>query len=182
MSLSLVQLVEEVEYTAGQDGITDLRVTATLVTTPGLMWNKTEGDFGTTSSGSFASDYRVLLGESRPNDFAYIKYDFEFINGVENNIDAANFDTRHTSTNGSSEGYEWTQVSLNGTSINEAAIGNYSNLDYNATAAPLNSGGSYQNGITMSEFLSGMTAGSVAPGGMVQPGWWAIISISTSGC
>ena len=40
------------EYTSGQDGINDLRVTPTLVRGPGIGWNTTDGNYDTTSSGS----------------------------------------------------------------------------------------------------------------------------------
>ena len=167
-------------YSAGSDGMDDIRVTATLVTAPGLPWSRTEGDFSTISNGSFASDYQIEEDQSRPNDYAYVRYDFEFINGLENSIDATTFNTRHTSTNGSSEGYEWTQVTLNSTPINEANIGNYTNIEYNDLAATLNPDGSYPNGRTMSEFLSAMPAGTRPAGGQVIPGWWAIDDFNTT--
>jgi hypothetical protein len=183
-------------YTQGADGTPDLRLTATLVTKSGLLWEKTEGDYSTVSSGSFRSDWRTAInsGNSRPNDYAYVKFDFEFLNGLELSNTASQFATRHTSTNGETELYEWTQVTINGTSINEAAIGNYTNIIYNAmsssagyfdaTGTVINPGAATNaplaNNRTMSEFLDGQSTGTYAPGGLIKAGWWAIDDFNTT--
>jgi hypothetical protein len=173
-------------YAPGQDAIDDMQLDVTVVNAAGLGWTQTDGDYDTTSSGSFRSDYNVGAGQSRENDFAYVKFDFTFLNGLQNSITADSFRTRHTSTNGSSEGYEWTQVTVNGVSINEGMIGSYTNTEYSdatavaATPPGTGTGVPYPNGRTMSEFLSGMVAGSVAPGGQVSPGWWSVDDFNTT--
>lgn len=153
---------------AGADGTTDLVITGMIVESPGNNWGQVEGDYATSSSGSFRSDY-TIGGCSAENMWAYVKFDFAFT-GALSSIQSNQFTTRHTSTNGSSEAYEYTLITLNGTGNTtiEANIGNYNNLS------------DYQAGITMSEDILGMTDGDGSPGGQMIPGFWAVDDFNTT--
>ena len=181
-------------YTAGTDGIADLRIEGERVVSTGNPWTQFEGDYDTTSSGSFRSDVSVSPnnGGSREGDFGYIKWTFTLINGLENSSLASMFATRHTSTNGSSELYEWAQVTVNSVPFTESDIGNYSKTDYNdcsattyldtncdETANPPTTN-VVPNNVTMSEFLNGDPSGTHAPGGLITPGWWAVDDFNTT--
>lgn len=180
-------------YSLGDDGTDDLSLTVTLVTSANNPWTQTEGDWDDASNGSFRSDWSIANNQSRPNDWAYVKFDIVFINGLENSVTASEFETVATSMNGSSEGYEWSQITINGTTIGEALIGNYTNLDYSdlsgstyfdASGVVIDPGAASNtvlpNNITMSEFLSGSASGAIAPGGLVETGWWAVDDFNTS--
>jgi len=117
------------------------------------------------------------------------------VNGLETSVTADMFSTRHTSTNGNSEGYEWAQIFLNGVPAGlEANIGNYQNIHYsdvsrssnfdaagNWLGTPTQNSGSdpiggteLPNNMTISEFLGG-SAGS----GLNAPGWYSADGFNT---
>ncbi|MEL6945916.1 MAG: hypothetical protein AAFO82_24945, partial [Bacteroidota bacterium] len=172
-----------------------IRVTLTRVTNASNAWTQVEGEYATTSSGSFRSDYLINDMQSKPNDWAYIKIEFEFLGDLVTSICPSLFETRHTSTNGSTEGYEWTLVSINNelSATEEMNIANYTNLIYNdlssssyfdasgnvvnpaaATNMPL------PNGLTISEFITSTTDMDGSPGGLVRNGLWAIDDFNTT--
>lgn len=170
-------------YEKGQDGIPDLNVRAEVITKDGLLWNQTEADYSTVSNGSWRSDYGINLGDSRPNDYAYVKYTFTFLGDFANNTPAEFFEMRHTSSNGSSEGYEFTLVSINNTlsATEEAEIANYSNTIYNdVSSVAIGSGAAYMNGQTMSEFITNTSDIDGTQGGQVRAGLWAIDDFNTT--
>jgi hypothetical protein len=169
-------------YQEGQDGINDLRVEAEVIRKGGLLWTQTEADYATTSSGSWRSDYSINNGQSRPNDYAYVKFTFTFLGDFANNIPAEFFSMRHTSANGSSEAYEYTLISINNTltASEEAAIGSYMNTIYNnVSSVPVGSAMPYTNGSTISEFITGTIDTDGSQGGQVRAGLWAIDDFNT---
>jgi len=181
-------------YMSGPDGTPDMEVTVTVVTDDTGEWEQIDGDWDDTSSGSFRSDYQInnVTGgcNSKVGSSAYVKFDFTFINGLESSVSADYFSTRHSSTNGGSEGYEWTQIFINGVPGGlEANIPNYTNIHYsdvsgssnfdaagnwlnapiqNVTGDPIG-GTEFPNNMTISEFLGGM-AGS----GFNATGWYSM--------
>ncbi len=184
-------------YATGQDGTDDMCVDVTVVENCG-GWQQVDGDWDATSNGSFRSDYTAGTANgtnpatcSAPNCNGFVKFDFTFINGLETSVSACNFSTRHTSTNGGSEGYEWTEIFLNGTAPAnaEAMMQAYTNMDYNemsgCTNADLTTNTVYDattiipNNLTMSEFITSSPSGTYAPGGNVQAGWWAVDDFNT---
>ncbi len=170
------------------DAINDITVAITRVTNAGNSWTQVEGDYATTSSGSWRSDYSINDQQSAPNDFAYIKVELTFLGDLPTSICPSLFNLRHTSTNGSSEAYEWTLVSINDnlTAAEEALIGTYKNINYSdvsastyfdSTGTVVNAAGATNNplpnGVSISEFITGLTDAGTQ-GGFLRPGLWTI--------
>lgn len=179
---------------AGGDAVNDINVTITRVVSAGNSWTQAEGDYATTSSGSWRSDYSINDQQSRPNDFAYIKVEMTFLGDVPTSICPSLLNLSHTTTNGSSEAYEWTLVSINDniTAAEEALIGSYKNINYSdisgstyfdSTGAVINAGAATNsqlpNGISISEHITGLTdVGN--QGGFLRPGLWTIDDFNTN--
>lgn len=178
----------------GGDNINDMNVTITRVTSAGNSWTQAEGDYATTSTGSWRSDYSINDQQSRPNDFAYIKVELSFLGDVPTSICPSLLNLRHTSTNGSSEAYEWTIVSINDnlTPAEEALISSYKNINYSdvsgssyfdSTGTVVNAGAATNtplpNGVSISEFITGLTDPGTQ-GGLLRPGLWTIDDFNTT--
>lgn len=159
-----------VQPIAGADGIDDLVVTGTIVESPNNNWSQVEGDYATSSSGSFRSDY-TIAGCSGENMWAYVKFDFAFT-GALSSIQANQFATRHTSANGSSEAYEYTLITLNGSS--NAVI------ESGLNASTYNNQTHYQSGTTISEHLLSVSRPNSAGGGQMATGVWAVDDFNTN--
>lgn len=162
-----------VQPIAGADGTIDLLVTAEVVTSPNNTWPQADADYATTSSGSFRSDWTVTTSSnpatcSAPNMWGYVKFDFVFT-GALSAIQAQHFATSHISANGSSEAYEYTLVTLNGSGngMIESNIDGYTNAEY-------------QNGVTASEHILGITGpNDPVGGGQMATGFWAVDDFNT---
>lgn len=184
-------------YEEGQDGTDDLRLTVTVVNGSGSRWNAEEARWSPAGIADFRSSWRINSSNvSRPNDYGYMKFNFEFLN-LGPSIAAEETSITVQGANGSSEAYEWTFVTVNGAAIPVANIANYRNTTYsdlagssnfNASGTWLNAPQALTNGDpapaasdrfphnqTMSEFLSG----SNNSGGLVSAGWWAIDDFNT---
>jgi hypothetical protein len=178
----------------GGDSINDMTVTVTRVTNTGNAWTQIEGDYATTSSGSWRSDFSINDQQSAPNDFGYIKVEVAFLGDLPTSICPSLLNLRHTSTNGSSEAYEWTLVSINDnlTAAEEALIGTYQNINYSdvsastyfdSTGAVVNIAGATNtplpNGTSISEHITGLTDVGTQ-GGFLRPGLWTIDDFNTT--
>lgn len=170
-------------YAEGQDGIADMMLTSRTISANGDRWSAT---YTRMQQQLFRSATVVGPGESQPGDSAMNVVEISFNTAL--GITADQFAMRLSSTNGTSELYEWTMMTVGGMNdapFTPAEIQAYTPADYsvftsgtfyNAAGLPTGNAGTgarLQTGKSISQFLSGGPAQAVS-GGLVQPGWYTI--------
>lgn len=170
-------------YGSGQDGVTDLSVRTRVIDYTSGRWDHLYA--GKNSTG-LETGARVAVNTSITGDCAVVCMELLFAPYL--NLTASDFAMRLVSTNGTSELYEWTMVTM-GTAdeapFDIGRIDDYTALDYNNTASgtfynaaggPTGNAGTgnrLATGRSISQFLSGK-AGTGVSGGLVQKGWYGI--------
>lgn len=170
-------------YAEGQDGIPDMVLTARTISANGDRWGAA---YTRMQQNLVRSVVSVGAGESQSGDSALNVVEISFNQAL--GITADQFAMRLNSTNGTSELYEWTMVTVG--AINDAPftpqqIQAYTPADYsvftsgtfyNALGQPTGAAGTgnrLDTGKSISQFLSGGPATAVS-GGLVQDGWYSI--------
>lgn len=170
-------------YEGGQDGTADLTVTTRVIDYSGGRWDHV---YAGKSSAGLEAGSRVGLDTSISGDCAVVCLELLFDPTL--NLTASDFAMRLISSNGTSELYEWTMVTLgtaNEAPFNINRINDYTALDYNNTSSGTyytatggltggdGSGNRLATGRSITQFLSD-TTGSPVSGGLVQAGWYGI--------
>lgn len=170
-------------FASGQDGVPDISITTRVIDYSGGRWDHL---YGGKTSGGLEAGARVALDSSISGDAAVVCMELHFDPSL--NLTAGDFAMRLVSSNGTSELYEWTMITL-GTAaeapFNINRINDYTALDYNnlssgayysPTGTPTGNAGTGNRlgtGRSITQFLSG-APGSPVSGGLVQTGWYGI--------
>ena len=147
------------EYEEAQDGIDDIMVSISVVrNVAGPLWNNDEVDWD--DAGAFRHKFNIgplNNGSSVENDFSYAIIEMTFLNGLV--VDSDNLCFSSTSTNGSTELYEYGLFYANN-ALNPAGIASYTNDIYGGCNAASQT--------SIGNFLLGNTGivseGNLAPG------------------
>lgn len=147
------------EYEEDQDGTDDIMISITVVRNVlGPGWNNDEVDWD--DAGAFRHKFNIgplNNGSSVENDFSYAVIEVTFLNGLV--VDSDNLCFSSTSTNGSSEFYEYGLFYANN-ALNPAGISSYTNDIYGGCNAAIQT--------SMGNFLLGnigtVSEGNIAPG------------------
>ena len=168
-------------YMEGQDGVNDIRITATMFRNTnawGTDVGRLDQSGGVSPTGlSHNASLNPNNGISQENDYSYVVYQIDFIDPSITLTSDVNLNLRTSSNNGSSELYEYAIYGVNGalTPAMIALIPSYSNDIYNG-----HNGATQQ---TISDFITGaagISAGGFHPNfNIVAPGIVSVDDFNT---
>jgi hypothetical protein len=165
-------------YAAGQDGISDLTIRTTLIDGSSGRWAGVAAEL---RRGGLRMNSVVDPYSSKQGDYAMVAYEVTFASAL--GVSADQLALRLSSTNGSTQLYEWALVTAGGMGdapFNPAQIATYNSSIYSQGTPQLSGSGSMlETGRSISQYLSGAPAQSGPSGGLVSNGWWAIDDFNT---